>query len=284
MAVKLADTLKPMADFPAAMAEDINIVKEGNVEKSLQKMYEDGELGGGGGGLLKQAIKTNVECGGIPSGTNLTEGTSFEEIFNKLLVKYINPSVSLKLSVGSLRAKWSTLNSLTLTTSGSKGTSDIADIKLYDGNTLIETQSTFGAYSYTPDTGISSNTTFKAVVSDSQGKTSQSTSSVSFVIPYYYGVSNNGSLADPSTLTEDISSKGNKTYKFTASEQYFYLAYDYSYGSLTSILDANGFENLGNFTKVGKITVTKNGKGYDLMVYRSNTVQSQTNFSLTFKL
>lgn len=46
--IKLADTLKPMADFPAAMAEDINIVQADTTQKSLQKMYEDGELGGGG--------------------------------------------------------------------------------------------------------------------------------------------------------------------------------------------------------------------------------------------
>jgi hypothetical protein len=284
MAIKLADTLAPMADFPAVMGEHLNLVKEDGSEKSLQQMYEDGELGGGGSSELSHAITTNVDCGGIPSGTNLAKGTPLEDIFEKLLVKYINPSVSLKLSVESLRVKWSPLTSLTLTTSGSKGTSDIADIKLYDGSTLIETQSTFGAFSYTPGTGISSNTTFKAVVSDSQGKTSQAASSVSFVIPYYYGVSANASLSDPTTLTEDVSSKGNKTYKFTASEQYFYFAYDYSYGSLTSILDANGFENLGNFTKVGKVTVTKNGKSYELMVYRSTTVQSQTNFGLTFKL
>lgn len=53
MAVKLADTLKPMADFPVAMAEDINILKKNGVERSLQKMYESGELGGEGTGLPK---------------------------------------------------------------------------------------------------------------------------------------------------------------------------------------------------------------------------------------
>ena len=51
MAVKLADTLAPMGDFPVAMADDINIIKKSGVEKSLQKMYESGELGGGGAGL-----------------------------------------------------------------------------------------------------------------------------------------------------------------------------------------------------------------------------------------
>lgn len=48
MSIKLADTLKPMADFPAVMGEDLNLVKADGTEKNLQKMYEDGELGGSG--------------------------------------------------------------------------------------------------------------------------------------------------------------------------------------------------------------------------------------------
>ena len=41
--IKLADTLAPMADFPAAMAENISF----NDNKSLQEKYDNGELGGG---------------------------------------------------------------------------------------------------------------------------------------------------------------------------------------------------------------------------------------------
>lgn len=42
MAIKLADTLKPMADFPAVYAKDLYF----NDEESLQKKYDDGKLGG----------------------------------------------------------------------------------------------------------------------------------------------------------------------------------------------------------------------------------------------
>jgi hypothetical protein len=45
MSIKLADTLAPMADFPAAMAEHI----EFDDGKSLQEKYDLGELGGEGG-------------------------------------------------------------------------------------------------------------------------------------------------------------------------------------------------------------------------------------------
>lgn len=44
MAIKLADTLAPMADFPAVEAKDIAF----NDNKSLQEKYDNGELGGGG--------------------------------------------------------------------------------------------------------------------------------------------------------------------------------------------------------------------------------------------
>ena len=44
--IKLADTLAPMADFPAAYAKDI----EFDDGKNLQEKLNNGELGGGGSG------------------------------------------------------------------------------------------------------------------------------------------------------------------------------------------------------------------------------------------
>ena len=44
MAIKLADTLAPMADFPAVEAKDVAF----NDNKTLQEKYDNGELGGGG--------------------------------------------------------------------------------------------------------------------------------------------------------------------------------------------------------------------------------------------
>ena len=41
--IKLADTLAPMADFPAVEAKDVAF----NDNKSLQEKYDNGELGGG---------------------------------------------------------------------------------------------------------------------------------------------------------------------------------------------------------------------------------------------
>lgn len=48
MALKFADTAKPMGLFPVAEAEDVELTKKDSTKKSLQAMYDDGELGGNG--------------------------------------------------------------------------------------------------------------------------------------------------------------------------------------------------------------------------------------------
>ena len=63
--IKLADTLAPMADFPAAMAEHIEF-EDG---KSLQEKYDLGELGGEGGGNFK--IYTKLSEIGLDSSANV---------------------------------------------------------------------------------------------------------------------------------------------------------------------------------------------------------------------
>lgn len=49
MAIKLADTAKPMGDFPVAEGVDIE-VKVGEKTESLQEAIENGDIGGGGTG------------------------------------------------------------------------------------------------------------------------------------------------------------------------------------------------------------------------------------------
>lgn len=47
--LKFADTAEAMGNFPVALANGIEITKKDNTKKSLQAMYDDGELGGGEG-------------------------------------------------------------------------------------------------------------------------------------------------------------------------------------------------------------------------------------------
>ena len=83
MAIKLADTLAPMADFPAVEAKDVAF----NDNKSLQEKYDNGELGGGGSGTAgKSAYEIAVDNGFVGTetewleslkGVDGTDGTTF---------------------------------------------------------------------------------------------------------------------------------------------------------------------------------------------------------------
>ena len=84
MAIKLADTLAPMADFPAVEAKDVAF----NDNKSLQEKYDNGELGGGGGSGTagKSAYEIAVDNGFVGTetewleslkGVDGTDGTTF---------------------------------------------------------------------------------------------------------------------------------------------------------------------------------------------------------------
>ena len=67
MAIKLADTLAPMADFPAVEAKDVAF----NDNKSLQEKYDNGELGGGSGSGEENTIESiSVNGENVPPNEN----------------------------------------------------------------------------------------------------------------------------------------------------------------------------------------------------------------------
>ena len=71
MSIKLADTLAPLADFPAAYAKDI----EFDDGKNLQEKLNNGELGGGGGSGAagKSAYEIAVDNGFVGTETEWLE-------------------------------------------------------------------------------------------------------------------------------------------------------------------------------------------------------------------
>lgn len=71
MAIKLADTLAPMADFPAVEAKDVAF----NDNKSLQEKYDNGELGGGGSSIT---VDTSMSS------------TSTNPVQNKVIKEYVD--------------------------------------------------------------------------------------------------------------------------------------------------------------------------------------------------
>lgn len=71
MAIKLADTLAPMADFPAVEAKDVAF----NDNKSLQEKYDNGELGGGGTSITVDSTMSD---------------TSINPVQNKVIKAYVD--------------------------------------------------------------------------------------------------------------------------------------------------------------------------------------------------
>ena len=71
MSIKLADTLAPLADFPAAYAKDI----EFDDGKNLQEKLNNGELGGGSGSGVagKSAYEIAVDNGFVGTETEWLE-------------------------------------------------------------------------------------------------------------------------------------------------------------------------------------------------------------------
>lgn len=71
MAIKLADTLAPMADFPAVEAKDVAF----NDNKSLQEKLDNGELGGGGTSITVDSTMSD---------------TSINPVQNKVIKAYVD--------------------------------------------------------------------------------------------------------------------------------------------------------------------------------------------------
>lgn len=102
--------------------------------------------------------------------------------------------------------------------------------------------------------------------------------STQFILPFYYGASANPTVTDFTGLTEDLSLKSNKEYRITTAVSHPTIAYDSAHGDLTSILDQNGFETIGGWTKS---VITVDGQSY--AVYVHNNATTDTDAKYTFK-
>lgn len=243
------------------------------------------QAGGGGGGSLSADITPNITVGGLKSGETLSAGTTFDELFQKMLIEYQKPTITLSITPSTtLYEKGTTISTLTLSANATKKSEDIANIKFYQGSTLLETitDGVAGGGNFTCGTAITAfdtDTIFKASVTDSTtGSTVDSSKTVKFVVPFYYGNSDTSTVSALTGLTKDLSEKGTKTYSYTSSNKYLCILYPSSYGNLTSIKDSNNFENIGEFTSSA---VTIDSEEYKL--YISNEPKTVSAFALTFK-
>lgn len=227
-------------------------------------------------GVLQQELTTNVSIGGIAANKTYPKNTPLETILRDLLVKYIKAGASITINPTTTVYKiGDSIDSLSIAASVTKNNNPITSTKFYVGDTVVNTdtsQTTTGVINYTHNIPITSNTSIKVVVNDGQSDTTSNIINIVFVNPMYVGLASGGAL------TELVRVKGNYTYNnITCTNDKVIFKFPESYGSLSSILDSNSFENISGFTKTTEVI---NNVNYN--VYTSGTA-TLDGFSYTFK-
>lgn len=234
---------------------------------------------------LSQSIVTNVNVGGLNSGTSLTSGTDIESILRQILITYIAPTlgtVSLKnnsTTVLSSNLVYEVSSSLTFNTASFTATADnpngrfaysasftasgadTGNFNYYFGDNVLSSNNNLGLGSsriinVDSVSGNSQIVTFsiRGVNPQSGAIISGTSRTLTYVYPFFHGMtsidySSSGNLSDlVSGITKSIEVKGTKTKSISGTNAYVYFAYPAAYGSLTSIKDGNNFEILSSFT------------------------------------
>jgi len=105
---------------------------------------------------------------------------------------------------------------------------------------------------------------------------------------YYYGATVPAATeAQIRALTKIIEPRGNKTVLFSATNQTLYFAYPQSYGTLSSIIDENGFDITAAFTLRPGVLFNLQSPNYGsgtgfYNVYEYNNLTTVSGFQVTF--
>lgn len=272
--------------------------------------------GSSGGGSLTKAITAAIDVGGIDSGTSYAIGTDIEDILSDLLEPTLYPtltapSASITYGSSTYYAVGATVSSMTATLTLNRGSispaygtsgyrsgaatnyaisTSGADTEYSDSSTSSGSFTVSSLTRATKGTIVVTGTVSYAEgeqPKDSKGNdysTPLASGSVSasktltFIQPYYYGVSDSSAVSDFSGLTSSVTAKGTKTFNYTTNNQYMVMAYDSSYGDLKSITDGNGFDVTGGWTK-NTLTVD----GFTYYVYVADSPTTDTSAPFTFK-
>lgn len=243
-------------------------------------------------------MNTINALGGIAAGTNLN-GLTTHEVLKKLLYPYVDASVGGATASpnGGTYEKGVTKTITQVSISITKKSEPITSVALYNGSTLIEEKTgdavknggtiTFTGLSVEVPTD-GNQLTVKVTYPDANGSAktvSKSTTAMTFVYPYYMGSCAAGTAIDETlveSLTKKIESKGNKSNSFTVSDGHMVFAYPKAHGVLTSILDPNNFETIGNYTRHEVSVTGLDGTAQAYYVYVSGAT-TVSGFTVNFK-
>ena len=286
----LADALAGKQDVIAANTYDA--YGAAATAESNAKDYVDQE------DIFVTDMNTINALGGIGANVNLN-GLTTHEVLKKLLYPYVDASVGNATASpnGGTYEKGVTKTITQVSISVTKKSEPITKVALYNGSTLIEEKTgdavknggtiTFTGLSVVVPTD-GNQLTVKVTYPDANGAAKtveKKTTAMTFVYPYYMGSCAAGTAIDETlveSLTKKIESKGNKSNSFTVSDGHMVFAYPKAHGVLTSILDPNNFETIGNYTR-SEVSVTGlDGTAQAYYVYVSGAT-TVSGFAVNFK-
>lgn len=243
-----------------------------------------GSGGGGGSVTYTNTTPTLTSLGGIPTGSTFSART-MQEMWDMLLYPALGPQVSLVATpaVG-VREFGDVISSTNLAATTVRRSNPITSVQFYLDSTLIHTQASplpgGGLETYVYPTTVSTTSTFTTRVSDGiLPVVISNAQTYTFVYPYYYGVGAPGLTgAQIAALTKLVQTQQNTNTITSPTAQVYYFAYPAAYPVLTSILDASGFETIGDYI-VRTVTITGlDGTPQSYRVYEFDHLTTQVGF------
>lgn len=239
------------------------------------------------------ASGVTLAVGGINKGDKL-DNMTFKEIITKLFYPYVASS-SVRLTTNPAAGVFeagSTKSITDATVSWNAGSTQVKKAEVLVGSTVKGTAQVSAGTSIkvtfdAPESlGAAGTTTFTARVTDGGASPiSGGSASFQFVYPFYHGVLNSDTVDEAAVkgCIKDVSVKSNKTYSYdtAGAQKKCIIAFPANYGTIKSVIDPNGFENVDKFAKQ-TFTVTgldQTAQSYNVYVATLNV----ENMALTFK-
>ena len=270
--------------------------------------------GSGGSADLVQQLVSNQSVGAISPGSTFDAGSSIENLLRTMLITDIPAAISgLNVKNGSSTITLGTLEVntvLTFDTVSFAATADSPDGNFPVTSSFAASGATTGDFTFslgngpvaasnnldlggtrtleTPSLGVNARSSVTTLTLSSQnpknGAALSTQRTATFVYPLYYGnssvdFSTTGNVEG--TLTKSVQTEpSQKSVDLNFSGEFIYFCYPESYGDLTSILDGNGFETIGAFTKYTRnqdgAAAGWSGRSYNIYKSGITSVPNQT--------
>ena len=266
----------------------------------------------GGSSDLVQQLVSNQTVGAISPGSTFNAGSSIENLLRTMLITDIPAAISgLNVKNGSSTITLGTLEvntALTFDTVSFAATADSPDGNFPVTSSFAASGATTGNFTFslgngpvaasnnldlggtrtleTPTFAGNSSTTTLTLSSQNpkNGAALTTSRTATFVFPLYYGnssvdFSTTGNVEG--TLTKSVQTKpSQKSVALNFTGEFIYFCYPAVYGDLTSILDGNGFETIGAFTKYTRnqdgAAAGWSGRSYNIYKSGITSVPNQT--------